>query len=264
MIFKGPATNSTEAADVRREYLEYLAEILHDIGHPPTDSGWRPTISLDLDYQTSKLFRPVVEIRVRVDPRLLSYWEWDYSYEPVLERTKLSEQPLCYAQLFTRGVADHSILDLVAVAGKYHVVAYGPAKLADLHLRWGLNPLQFSALAAPDWPKERPNGTISTDPILPALQTFRQRHEILRRLLAIPSARPKLYLFEAGTVSQWLISRLWDADPSGRMLDMGRTLELWYPDHAWPLKRSTRQLYRRASHAYYGARRYSELVSLVK
>lgn len=262
MIFKGHDPESSELVEGRREYLAYLREIIEDITHPHPEAEWLSTISLDLDYQTQKLCRPQLQLRVRVDPRLLGYWEWDYSYESVVEEAQLAHRRLTFAHLFTRGIADLSLLELPGVARKFHVVAYGPAKLADLGERWGLDPKFFTAISAPTWPAERPNGTLMTDPVLPALQTFRRRHEILQTLLSVPAGRARLYVLEAGTVSQWLAHRLWVLDPGCSVLDMGRTLELWFPDHPWPLKRPTAQLYRKAGRAYFGNSRFEILLEM--
>lgn len=262
MIFKGHKPATLEVADGRQDYLAYLGEILEDITHPHHDEEWLSTISLDLDYQTQKLCRPQLRLRVRVDPRLLSYWEWDYSYDSVIDQAQLEHRNLTFAHLFTRGVSDLSILDLPAVAQNFHVIAYGPKKLADLGERWCLKANSFTSIAAPAWPAQRPDGTLMTDPVLPALQTFRSRHEILQQLRSVPAHRPKLYVFEAGTVSQWLAHRLWVLDSECSVLDMGRTLELWFPDHPWPLKRPTVQLYRKAGRAYFGNSQFETLLGM--
>jgi hypothetical protein len=66
-------------------------------------------------------------------------------------------------------------------------------------------------------------------------------------------------LFEAGTVSQWLIPRLAAEHPGDSFLDLGRALELWFPDQLWPLKSRIATFFRRAARNFYGVPRYMEL-----
>ncbi len=260
MIFKNAAPDDATVHRERREYMQYLNELLHDVVHPPDDVRWWHTVSLDLEYLTKKLERPVLDLRLAADPRLLRYWDWRYSYADVFARYSLRELRWRYAQVPTRGVRTRELLELPSIARTCHVVVVAPAKVADLHQRWDLDPRYFTFIAAPQWPQIRPNGTLFSDPVLPALQTHRIRHDLLTTLGGITSRRPLLFLFELGTCAQWLIHRLFSRNPRHAYLDLGRTLELWYPDAAWPLKRPVAAMYRRAARAYYGDKEFRRLV----
>ena len=259
MIFKNAVPPEPAAQGKRREYMRYLNELLDDVVRPPADDRWWQTVSLDLEYLTGKLQRPVLDLRLGADPRLLSYWDWRYSYADLFARYSLHGRRWRYAQAPTRGVRTLEILELPAIARECHVVVVGPAHLAGLTERWGLDPARFTFVAAPAWPRNRPNGTVFSDPVLPPLQTHRIRHDLLESLSRIESPRPLLHLFELGTCAQWLIRRLFDRRPQHAYLDLGRTLELWFPDVAWPLKRPVAAMYSRAARAYYGDQAFRQL-----
>ncbi|MGM1061359.1 hypothetical protein [Saccharothrix sp. Mg75] len=261
MIFKQVREFEPSIKGERREYMRYLNELLDDVVNPPRDPRWLETISLDLDYLTKKLYKPAFRLRTRVDPRLLAYWQWQYSYADLIGAYGLATREFHFAQMLTQGVISLSILELPDIARSCHVIVVGPEKTRDLASRWRLDDGHFSFIPAPDWPSRRPDGNLFSDPVLPALQTFRIRHELLAELKSIKSARPLLYLFELGTCAQWLIARLFRDRPSASYLDLGRTLELWFPDSAWPLKKPVSAFYRRAARAYYGDRRYTSLVA---
>jgi len=259
MIYKSQMPSDPEVYRERFAYLAYLRELLKDISDPPSDDRWIHTISLNLDYLTRKLSRPGFFLKTRTDPRLLSYWEWNYTYREIIDASNAATHRLQFAQTLTKGVVSNSILALPDIARSFHTVVLAPSKMHDLAQRWNLEPTHVTFLPAPTWPDRRPQGSLFTDPVLPALQTYRIRHKLLSTLLSVQSRRPLLYLFEFGTCAQWLIARLFRARPGAAYLDMGRTLELWFPDSEWPLKAPTATVYRRASRAYYGERRYLEL-----
>ncbi|MFF4590494.1 hypothetical protein ACWEV9_27385 [Streptomyces albogriseolus] len=259
MIFKRTAEPTLEVVRQRQAYLEYLEEILDDVVRPPDDPRWIQTISLDLDYLTGKLRKPAFSLRASVDPRLLSYWQWDYSYGDLIRRFELGERPFQFAQTLTRGLVSLSLLELPQIARRYHVVVVAPEKMRDLADRWHLDPEHFTFQPSPPWPDRRPNGSLFSDPVLPALRTHVTRHRLLEQLQSITTTRPRLYLFELGTCAQWLIARLFRARPGDSYLDMGRCLEAWYPDTPWPLKAPVAAVYRRAAQAYYGRARYLAL-----
>ncbi|WP_432044003.1 hypothetical protein [Streptomyces cadmiisoli] len=259
MIFKGAAAPTPAVTHERQAYLAYLREILDDVVHPPADPRWIQTISLDLDYLTGKLRKPAFALRAGVDPRLLSYWQWEYSYSELLQRFELGDRPFQFAQTLTSGLVTLSLLDLPRIARDRHVIVVAPEKMRDLDERWSLEPEHFTFLPAPRWPDRRPNGSLFSDPVLPALRTYAIRHRLLGDLRSVASTRPRLYLFELGTCAQWLIARLFRAQPGDSYLDMGRCLEAWYPDTPWPLKAPVAAVYRRAARAYYGQARYLAL-----
>jgi hypothetical protein len=256
MIFKRPMESTERVRGERRAYLDYLDELLRDVVDPPADPRWIQTISLDLEYLTRKLQRPAFDLRIGVDPRLLRYWEWDYSYADLVDRFALTDRPFQFAQTLTAGLVSCSLLELPQIARDRHVILVAPEKMRDLAERWRLDPAHFTFCPSPAWPHARPNGSLFTDPVLPALQTHRIRRDLLVQLRSVRSTRPRLYLFELGTCAQWLIARLFRTQPSDSYLDMGRCLEAWYPDTPWPLKAPVAAVYRRAARAYYGDRRY--------
>ena len=260
VIFKRKMDFSSEVQEIRDDYLRYLNELIHDICKPHESSNYFQTISLGLDYLSRRLTQQSFEFNVTVDPRLVSYWQADYRYEDFFESHGLWDYEWTFAQIFTEGVVQQSILRLPELARQYHVVVLGPEKLHDLDQRWELDADYFTFFPAPIWPPSRPNGNIFTDPILPPLQTFRTRHDVLRQLMAVESDRSKLYLFESGTCSQWWVYRLFENDPKHFYLDIGRVLELWYPDYVWPFKPNMNRFYRKAAFAYYGEARYQALV----
>lgn len=261
MIFKEIRLTDPSARPERRDYMRYLNEILDDVRNPTDDDRWWRTVSLDLEYLTRKLTRPAFELRLSSDPRLNVYWDWRYSYADVFVPLGLSGLRWRYAQTLTAGVRDLSVLELPVIARQFHVVAVAPEKVRDLPRRWTLDEDRFTFVPSPRWPSVRPAGSLFTDPVLPALQTHRMRHELLAQLSAVSSDRPLLYVFELGTCAQWLIHRLFRARPEHAYLDLGRVLELWYPDHPWPLKKPVASLYRRAAKAYYGERGLRELIT---
>ncbi|MFI6340788.1 hypothetical protein [Streptomyces sp. NPDC050535] len=234
---------------------------MDDVVNPPDDPRWIQTISLDLEYLTGKLRKPAFWLRAGVDPRLLSYWQWDYSYSDLIERFDLSDRPFQFAQTLTQGLVSLRLLELPQIARQYHVVVVAPEKMRDLAARWHLDPDHFTFLAAPAWPDRRPNGSLFSDPVLPALRTYAIRHQVLAQLESVTATRPRLYLFELGTCAQWLIGRLFRSHPGDSYLDMGRCLEAWYPDTDWPLKAPAAAVYRRAARTYYGRARYLALRS---
>ena len=260
MIFKKVMEAEPWVRRERREYMHYLNELLEDVVSPPADPRWLETISLDLDYLTKKLRRPGFWLRVGTDPRLIDYWQWQYSYADLIEKYGLGAREFYFAQTLTEGVVSLTLLELPEIARSHHVVVVAPEKARDLARRWRLDSAYVTFIPSPAWSDHRPNGSLFSDPVLPALQTHRVRHELLGQLRAIESERPLLYLFELGTCAQWLIARLFRERPTASYLDMGRTLELWFPDSQWPLKKPVATLYRRAARAYYGERRYRELV----
>jgi hypothetical protein len=261
MIFKKKMTPEPWVIHERLEYMRYLNELLDDIVNPPTDPRWLETISLDIDYLTKKLHRPAFWLRADTDPRLVSYWKWQYSYADLIRGYGLAAHDFHFAQILTEGVVSLSLLGLPDIARSHHLVVVAPEKVRDLPRRWRLDREHFTFIPSPEWPDRRPNGSLFTDPVLPALQTHRIRHDLLAQLRAVESNRPLLYLLELGTCAQWLIDRLFRERPTAAYLDMGRTLELWFPDSRWPLKKPVATLYRRAARAYYGDRKYFELVN---
>jgi hypothetical protein len=260
MIFKQEMTPEPWIIHERIAYLNYLNELLEDVVNPPADRRWMETISLDLDYLTRKLRQPAFWLRVGADPRLVNYWEWQYSYADLIGRYGLADHEFYFAQILTEGVISLSLLELPAIARTHHVVVVAPKKARDLPERWRLDRDHFTFIQSPAWPELRPNGSLFSDPVLPALQSHRIRHDLLTRLKSVESERPLLYLLELGTCAQWLIMRLFKDRPKASYLDMGRTLELWFPDSGWPLKKPVATFYRRAARAYYGDRRYFELM----
>ena len=260
MIFKQEMTPEPLVTRERLEYIDYLNELLSDVVNPPADPRWLETISLDLDYLTKKLHQPAFWLRVGTDPRLLDYWQWEYSYADLIQRYGLAEREFHFAQTLTQGVASLALLELPAIARSRHVVVVAPGKVQDLPRRWGLDREHFTFIPSPAWPDRRPDGSLFSDPVLPALQTHRIRGDLLASLKAVESKRPLLYLLELGTCAQWLIARLFRDRPTASYVDMGRTLELWFPDSRWPLKKPVATVYRRAARAYYGDHRYHELV----
>ena len=261
MIFKELRPHDAAGQIARDDYMHYLTDILGDVVEPPKDDRWWSTVSLDLEYLTKKLRRPGFHLRLGSDPRLRAYWDWDYTYADVLGPHTNPSHPWLYAQTLTRGISDLSILELPQVARKFHVVVVAPKKARDLPTRWALDAGHFTMIDAPTWPTARPSGSLISDQVLPALRTFRLRQQLLRQLATVACSRPLLYLFEMGTCAQWLMRRLFDQAPHHVYLDMGRALEVWYPDHEWPLKRPTASIYRRAARAYYGDAAYCTLVA---
>jgi hypothetical protein len=261
VIFKGKMENSPEVQEIRDEYLCYLDELINDISVSHKSNNYYQTVSLGLDYLSRRLSLTEFDFNVRADPRLVDYWQVDYHYEDFFENHNLWDHCWTYAQVFTQGVVSQTILQLPLLAKQYHVVVLGPEKLRDLDQRWELEPDRFTFFPAPRWPPSRPKGNIFIDPVLPPLQTFRSRYEMLDQLLSIPSDRPKLYLFEAGTCSQWWIYRMFQKAPNHFYIDVGRVLELRYPDYVWPFKPNIKRFYRKAARAYYGEKRYGQLIN---
>jgi len=259
VIFKRHMPDNPEVQIVRDDYLTYLDEIIEDIRCPPRSPRYFSTVSLSLVYLTKKLKKRYFVFTVTVDPRLISYWQNEYSYADVFDKLDLWDREWHYAHMFTVGVVSQQILRLPELARQYHVVVVGPRKLVDLHQRWGLDPARYTFFAAPRWPPSRPDGNVYVDPILPPLTTFRARHRMLERLAQVRSGVPKMYLFEAGTCSQWWIDRLFRRDPDNFYMDLGRVLELWYPDYPWPLRPRITRFYRRAAKNYYGEQKYQQL-----
>jgi hypothetical protein len=260
MIFKQVMQSGPRVENERREYMRYLNELLSDVVDPPDDPRWLETISLDLDYLTKKLSRPVFRLRIGTDPRLLDYWQWRYSYSDLIGMYDLEGRDFHFAQMLTQGVVSRELLQLPEIARGCHVVVVAPKKMRDLQHRWLLDPEHVTFIPSPAWPDRRPQGNLFSDDVLPALQTHRIRHSLLAQLQAIRSERPLLYLFELGTCAQWLIARLFRERPTASYLDMGRTLELWFPESPSPLKKPVTTVYRRAARAYYGERRFRELL----
>jgi len=254
-------TTSPEVQAIRDNYLMYLDELINDIRNPPDHPHYFETVSLGIDYLSQRLKRRRFEFTVTVDPRLISYWQAEYSYANLFEHYQLWDHDWYYAQIFTEGVVSQTILRLPELARQYHIVVFGPSKLNDLAERWSLEPAYFTFFSAPKWPPSRPDGNIFVDPILPPLTTFRTRYEMLDRLASVQSDRPKMYLFEAGTCSQWWVYRLFKRDPNHFYLDVGRVLELWYPEYVWPFKPRIKGFYRRAARQYYGETRYRQLLA---
>ncbi|MDP2431988.1 MAG: hypothetical protein Q8O33_08150 [Pseudomonadota bacterium] len=254
MIFKGPAAGRPKTHQARADYLRYLGEILNDIVTARASS-----VSFALDYLTRRLRQPRIEMPVHTDPRLQRYWDADYCYSELFDRYELWQHTWTYAQMPVLGVVTQEILRLPQVAAQYHVVVFGPAKLRDLGARWGLSPGRFTFAPAPSWPDQRPRGSIFTDPVLPALRTYARRHEALEELSYAGDGSRRLFLFEAGTISQWLVARLAERFPHDSFLDLGRALELWFPDQPWPLKSPVDAHFRRAARRFYGDARYASL-----
>jgi len=105
------------------------------------------------------------------------------------------------------------ILELYEAVRALPVLAIGPKHLAGLGARLGFDPF---AHVATHIDRERARRQRTLGRALKALGRF--------------GDRPCIVLVQTGSVAPWFVDRLHDRVPSAFLLDMGRALDVWFPE----------------------------------
>lgn len=116
------------------------------------------------------------------------------------------------ALVWRRAVMDGHFAELFEALRADRVVVVGPPEKASLGELVGLPTFEHVEI--------HPN------------RAFASRHETLNRVRAAVRRRPAstAVLFEAASLASWLIHRLWEDGRPRVMLDIGRALDIWYPE----------------------------------
>lgn len=140
----------------------------------------------------------------------------DYSFErlrEVFEIYHTSGRVFHDALSWKDAVLTGELLDAIDALRDCDVVLVGPAHLADLGARLGWN--------------------VTHVPIHPT-HAIAERAATLdacvKQLDRAASSRPLAFVFQAGTMAYWLIHRLFPLAPDVFWLDLGRALDIWYPE----------------------------------
>lgn len=144
----------------------------------------------------------------------------DYSFErlrDIFEIYHTSDRTFHDALSWKDAVLTGELLDAVDALRAYDVVLVGPAHLADLGARLG-----WSVTHVPIHPTHAIGERAATfDACVKQLDRTASRTE---------SSRPLAFVFQAGTMAYWLIYRLFPLAPDVFWLDLGRALDIWYPE----------------------------------
>jgi hypothetical protein len=126
-----------------------------------------------------------------------------------------SGRPAHDALVWKQSIIDGTFREVVEAIRDLPVMLVGPPHLSDIGVHLGLRDLRHIVIPLVGAPLERSS-------------LLKQCSETLRRLTR--GRGPATILYQAGALSFWLIYRLFPRAPRTFHLDVGRCLDVWYPD----------------------------------
>jgi hypothetical protein len=126
-----------------------------------------------------------------------------------------SRRPAHDAQVWKQAILDGTFRQVVEILRGMSVILVGPAHLSALEGHFGLR--EFRHI------------------VIPLSGAPRERRALLRRCTAVlreawRGRRPTAVLYQAGALAYWLIYRLFSVAPDAFHLDLGRCLDVWFPE----------------------------------
>jgi hypothetical protein len=126
-----------------------------------------------------------------------------------------SGRPAHDAQVWKQAILDGTFRQFVERLGRMNVVVIGPSHLSDLRSHFGLRSIRHVVIPLSGAPRERRT-------LLKECATAIQD--------ASRAGRPTTVLYQAGALAFWLIYRLFTGTPNSSHLDLGRCLDVWFPE----------------------------------
>jgi hypothetical protein len=126
-----------------------------------------------------------------------------------------SGRPAHDAQVWKQSILDGRFRHLVRRLRRMTVVVIGPSHLSGLESHYGLRSFQHIVIPITGAPRER-------RALLQRCSTALQD--------ASQTGRPTAVLYQAGALAFWLIYRLFPVFPAAFHLDLGRCLDVWFPE----------------------------------
>jgi hypothetical protein len=119
------------------------------------------------------------------------------------------------ALVWKQAILDGTFWRFVEMIGDRPVLVIGPAHLSTLGRHLGLDEFHHITIPIAGAPTERH-------------ALFERCSMVLRQISE--RGRPAVVLYQAGALAFWLIYRLYALMPTTTHLDLGRCLDVWYPD----------------------------------
>lgn len=177
----------------------FFVDLVRELRHPPDLDGWIEAQALRA--YTKAVFRPAIH-----EPERL---------REVLLALAPRRRPWHYALTFKDSVVTGEFNELLETIRPMPVVAVGPKHLAGLGARCALPDFRHVAIHE--------------------TEAIGDREKVLaecRRVLASPAlrGRPAVVLVQAGSLAWWLMYRLFPGSERTWFLDLGRVLDIWFPE----------------------------------
>lgn len=180
-------------------YGQFPLDMLADLRNPPESEGWIEANALR-GFTNSK-DKPAHHSAAQLRDVVLAFRSRRLTYHDAL--------------VFKDTTITGELLTLFEPMRTMPVICVGPAHLAGLG----------RALSFPRY----------THVDIHPTEAITHRDRTLAQLRALLSAEPlasepKVVLFQAGSLSWWLMHRTWPQARRAHFVDLGRTLDLWFPD----------------------------------
>jgi hypothetical protein len=177
----------------------YPLDLVRELRHPPDAEGWIEAMALRA--YTKAVVRPALhppgplrEILLALAPR---------------------RRPWHYALALKDAAVTGELLLVTDAIRPFPVVSVGPAHIGGLGRALGL-------------PRFRHVAIHETEAIADRVRVLRSLREVLSS--AGHRGEPVVVLLQAGSLTWWLQYRIFPEFPRATLLDIGRTLDLWFPE----------------------------------